>query len=211
MTGTVTVGTKTATHTVSKPGQVQTIKIVVYNTASKEKVLATYTGTLVIDSSGAIASAEQNAKDYVDNQVIGGRNLWIQRDTIDGHVNSSTGTITSTTSSHKSMQKLIEVEPGETLIEQMWNPNLVNNTTNTNRFAYFKEDKTFLSVVNALRPNGEAYQMKKYVVPENAKYVRFGAIQGSTTGYDKDIKIKIEKGTMATDYTAAPEDIEAAT
>ena len=75
MTGAVTTGTKTASYAISEPGQVQTIKIIAYNTANKEKVLATYTGTLVIDSSGAIAAAEQNAKDYADNQKVGGRNL----------------------------------------------------------------------------------------------------------------------------------------
>lgn len=60
-----------------------------------------------------------------------------------------------------------------------------------------------------MRPNGEKYQIQKYTVPANAKYVRFGAIQGLTS-YDQSVKIKIEKGDKATDYTAAPEDTEAA-
>lgn len=120
MTGNVTNGSLTATYEATQPGKVRTIKITVYDTASKGKVLATFSGTLPSDLSSAITGAEKAAKEYADNQKIGGRNLWIQRDAVAAYVKSSDGSVTDISETqHQTMRRLIEVEPKETLIEQM--------------------------------------------------------------------------------------------
>lgn len=56
MTGAVTTGSKTSSHSISSPGAVQTVKVIAYNSSSKTKVLAVFVGTLSIDSSGTIAT-----------------------------------------------------------------------------------------------------------------------------------------------------------
>ena len=56
--------------------------------------------------------------------------------------------------------------------------------------------------------NGQAYQKQLIGIPENAAYMRLGAVCGPENSYDDTIKIKFELGNKPTDYSLAPEDVK---
>ena len=85
--------------------------------------------------------------------------------------------------------------------------NSVQNGGNSNRIAFFNSSKNHISSHEVIKLNGQSYQQQIFIIPENAAYVRLGAICGPTDFYDKTIKIKFELGNKPTDYSLAPEDV----
>ena len=51
---------------------------------------------------------------------------------------------------------------------QLWNPNSLNNTSNTNRIAFYDSNKTWISSVATPKPNGTTYVSKIITVPTKA-------------------------------------------
>ena len=144
----------------------------------------------------------QNA---VDNIQVGGTNLWVLLDLKSGY--ESNGNITSSGVQHKTRNTIIPTNGAKHLVYQCWNPNKVSNGSNTNRVAFFDSSKAYISSTQVLVLNGQTYQWQIINIPENASYVRLGAICGSADKYDTTIKIKFEFGNKPTDYSLAPEDV----
>lgn len=144
----------------------------------------------------------QNA---VDNIQVGGTNLWVLLDLKSGY--ESNGNITSSGIQHKTRNTIIPTNGAKHLVYQCWNPNKVSNGSNTNRVAFFDSSKAYISSTQVLVLNGQTYQWQIINIPENASYVRLGAICGSADKYDTTIKIKFEFGNKPTDYSLAPEDV----
>ena len=147
-----------------------------------------------------------NVTSKINNIQIGGTNLWVLKDLVTGWENSD-GTITGTGIQHKTRQTIIPTNGAKELVYQCWNPNGVQNGGNSNRIAFFNSSKNHISSHEVIKLNGQSYQQQIFIIPENAAYVRLGAICGPTDFYDKTIKIKFELGNKPTDYSLAPEDV----
>ena len=149
---------------------------------------------------------------------IGGRNLYAMSNAVTGYIGTSSpmGDIILTPSNPQhSTSDFIPVSEGDVFTFQMWNPNLVNNTGNSNRMVcWYDSSKAYISVQNGegdsegSRPRGKAYwSFTCDPAPANAAYARFGFIIGpSTNAIDPDIKVKVERGDRPTDWSPAPED-----
>ena len=144
----------------------------------------------------------QNA---VNNIQVGGTNLWVLSDITTGW--EQHGNITGDKVNHKTRRTLIPTNGAKELVYQCWNPNKVSNSSNTNRVAFFDSSKTWISSNVIVNLNGQAYQKQLIGIPENAAYMRLGAVCGPENSYDDTIKIKFELGNKPTDYSLAPDDV----
>lgn len=163
-----------------------------------------------LSSSYEAAKAAYNkataTQDNLDNLEIGGRNLYAVCNQVNGYIASSGGTITGATSTGKECTSAyIPVSEGEHYILQSWVPSI--GSSQKTWIAYqFYSNNTGTTV--GTRPGkygtaGETYlAYTNITVPANATYLR--------VSYSKfeDGYCKIEKGTKATDWTPAPEDIQ---
>ena len=159
----------------------------------------------IYETKESTTSKIQNA---VNNIQVGGTNLWVLSDITDGWVDASNGTVTGTGIQHKSRQTIIPINGAKQITYQCWNPNKVSNGGNANRVAFFDSNYNFIISYDILQINGETYQRQLINIPENAAYMRLGAICGPTDFYDETIKIKFELGNKPTDYSLAPEDVQ---
>ena len=139
-------------------------------------------------------STADTANSKIDNLEIGGRNLIISNNAVDGYVNS-TGSV-SGTGSYKATD-YIPVTPGDILIFQLWSPIVARVWIDD---TYFDSDKNYVTGYNGSWYDGKMYYISKVIVPNNAAYVRFSYTWNNT------FKYKLEKGNKATDWTPAPED-----
>ena len=146
-----------------------------------------------------------NVTSKINNIQIGGTNLWVLSDITTGW--EQNGNITGDKVNHKTRRTLIPTNGAKELVYQCWNPNKVSNSSNSNRVAFFDSSKTWISSNVIDRLNGQAYQKQLMGIPENAAYMRLGAVCGPENSYDDTIKIKFELGNKPTDYSLAPEDV----
>lgn len=155
-------------------------------------------------------SKTYSTKEEVANIQVGGRNLWVISDLVNGYTSMANpmGSIVAVNNDiHKIVKTLKETGENKNVIVQLWNPNKVINTGNTNRIVFFDSENNFISQVQTIKPTGIAYDSQTVPIPDNAFYMRIGMICGATS-YDKTIKIKVEFGNKATDWTPAPEDVD---
>lgn len=128
-------------------------------------------------------------KENVDNIVVGGRNLIIKKRVVNGYlvngVLSSVSTAITT--------DFIPVRVGESVIYNTF------RLSSQHRIEYYNASRNFVSreTVTSLEPVIR-------VVPAGVSFVRWSP--DSTTPYDGSYKI--EKGTIPTNWSPAPEDIE---
>lgn len=134
----------------------------------------------------------------IDNLEIGGRNLIISNNAVDGYVNSN-GNITASVNFPYKATDYIPVTPGDILIFQLWCPIVTRVWIDD---TYFDSDKNYLTGYDRSWYYGKMHYISKVIVPNNAAYVRFSYT------WNKNFKYKLEKGNKATDWTPAPEDIE---
>lgn len=156
-------------------------------------------------------AAETRAREQLsarlDNVAVGGRNYFIRRDAVakflDGNnnlQNADAGNLTS---------DFIAVKSGMSLIYQIWatitqkpqqqswtsycfyDANRQPIDTRTVQYGEWRENVPF-----------DWYQKINIQVPENAAYIRIGS------RYLQNGKAKLEIGTLPTDWTPAPEDID---
>ena len=154
-----------------------------------------------------IYETKNEVQNKIDNVQVGGTNLWVLSDLESGFENI--GDIRYDNTSHKIRKTLIPTNGSRTLVYQCWNENLITNTANTNRVAFYGNDREYISNQQVLPLSGNKYQLQLIDIPENTRYVRLAAICGSENGvYDSSIKIKFEFGNKPTSYNFAPEDIE---
>lgn len=197
----------------SKANQVKSDAI-----ADTDKKLTSYSTTEQMNS--AIKTSADNitsevsktysTKEEVANIQVGGRNLWVISDLVNGYSSMANpmGSIVAVNNDiHKIVKTLKETGENKNVIVQLWNPNKVINTGNTNRIVFFDSENNFISQVQTIKPTGIAYDSQTVPIPDNAFYMRIGMICGATS-YDKTIKIKVEFGNKATDWTPAPEDVD---
>ena len=147
--------------------------------------------------------AAGKVEEFNANLKIGGRNLWNPSETISAY--ESGGSYTHSNDAHRFLPTYLEVS-GSKLLLQIWNPNKVINKSNTNRVAFYTEDKTYISSIGLNHLSGETYQKQEFNIPANAKYMRLGVISGLST-YDNSIKFKFELGTVYTEWTASEEEV----
>lgn len=143
-----------------------------------------------------VRTTANNAQTSIDNLEIGGRNLIVERNTSNGWVNSS-GTLTN--SSGYIATDYIPVTPGDTIVFQLWSPSSKNSWIDD---TYFDSDKNYVTGYNGEYINSN-HIIKLYTVPSGASYVRIS--YSWADGY----KAKLEKGNKPTDWTPAPEDVDA--
>ena len=142
----------------------------------------------------------------IDNLQVGANNLWVLSDLASGY--ESSGSITSASIVHKTRKTLVDISDCKSIVYQVWNPNKVANTSNTNRVAFFNEDKVHVASIQIPKLDGTTYQTATITVPSNAVYVRLGAITGNGSTEDSELKIKFEKGNKPTDWLPSREDVE---
>lgn len=153
-------------------------------------------------------SSKYATKETVNNIEIGGRNLYVVKNAVDGYLSSSgDGAITPASAITKEKTSdFIPVEPGDEIMFQVW-----ATTPETSYiwygYQFFGEDKT---AIDTNRPALHMYDMAGgfyhatwdvITVPTGASYIRVSARMF------EDGKIKVEKGNKATDWTPAPEDM----
>jgi uncharacterized coiled-coil protein SlyX len=192
-------------------------KTTVSNTyATKTEMTNTETrlNTAIETSANGIRSSVSSTyatKDSVNKVKIGGRNLYIVKDAVDGYLSSSgDGTLTASGPVTKEKTSgLIAVTPGDDMRFQVW---VTTPDTSYIWYAYqfFNEDGTVLNVnlpaLHLYDTTGGFYHAiyDPIVVPEGAVYMRVSA------RLFEDGRIKVEVGNKPTDWTPAPEDMATA-
>lgn len=174
--------------------------------------------TLDIDSFGNVSldvaslkiksssvATQLNVGNAINDIKVGGTNLWVLSDIITGY--ESNGNIIGDDAQHKTRQSLVATNGAAELVYQCWNPNKISNDSNTNRVAFFDTNGSYITSYQVDKLNGQTHQKQLIKIPENAVYMRLGAICG-VSSYDGTIKIKFELGNKATDFSPAPEDTE---
>lgn len=141
-------------------------------------------------------TSADTANSKIDNLEIGGRNLIISNNAVDGYVNS-TGSV-SGSDGYKATD-YIPVTPGDILIFQLWSPIVARVWIDD---TYFDSDKNYVTGYNGSWYDAKMHYVIKVIVPNNAAYVRFSYTWNNT------FKYKLEKGNKATDWSPAPEDVE---
>ena len=150
-------------------------------------------------SSDAINQAKDDVTDTINALSVGGRNYWSYANRILGKFIEVDGTIQdSGTGLAAYNPNYFDVQAGQTITVNIWDTDPTAPTNAAGRLAYYDKDKKFLSV-SANIPITKA--ISHYLVPANTAYFRISLFK-----YD-DIRMKVEIGTLATDYTQAPEDI----
>jgi len=161
------------------------------------------------NKSVAAQQAAQAAQDTVDNLQLGGRNLYIERDAVDGYINASTGGVTTmSTTNREQMSDFIPVTPGEKLIFQAW---AITTATGSAAgalwmaYAFYNSEQTYLGSRPAkydgtVLPDDYTYNIYEITVPAGAAFMRcsYRRVNGG--------RVKVERGNIPTDWTPAPED-----
>ncbi|WP_142434879.1 phage tail protein [Enterococcus gallinarum] len=213
LTGRLTAVETTSTSTTKKlnelevtvDGQKQTLATVqtAANSAlSKANVLE----TTVDGVTQTLSSVEQWQTDF----SVGGRNYWANSLATAGYVKTADGTFVDSMANpqHQTMKDLIPVIPKSRVLYQVWNPDKVVNSANSNRIAWFDKDKNFISVNGIPFLTGDTYQKNYYTAPANAYFMRIGVIQGDSNNVkNENMQFKFEIGTSYSDWTPAPEDM----
>ena len=143
-----------------------------------------------------VRTAANNAQTSINNLEIGGRNLIVERNVSNGWVNNS-GTLIN--SSEYITTDYISVTPGATITFQLWTPSSTQIWIDD---TYFDSDKNYITSYGGEYVISN-HIVRTYTVPAGASYVRMSC--GWATGY----KVKLEKGNKPTDWTPAPEDVDA--
>lgn len=147
------------------------------------------------NSSQATQLNQLNAK--FDGLSVGGRNLLIMsRMTSNGYLNPNTGVITSSTTD-KADETYYPSVPNESFVGKIHELNGSYGTTA--RIVFYNSEKQFISAKTIHTRSKD--QVFKFTSPENTAFYRVSVIGGN-------VKAKLERGTVPTDWTPAPEDVE---
>lgn len=148
------------------------------------------------------------AQESVDNIDVGGRNLYIIGNSVAGYINGSNGAIAGAGTPKERTSDFISVTPGEKLVFQVWvTPIAATGHYLWMAYAFYDSEKAFFGArpSQIIGENTGTLQHGTYqiTVPANAAYIRISARM-----YDDGL-MKLERGNVATDWTPAPEDLEA--
>lgn len=144
----------------------------------------------------------------INDVEIGGRNYYIIKDSVEGYIDSN-GTIASPSVVHKEQTSdYIEVTPGENIYFQMWvTPEPASNDNYLwMAYQFYGSNKSVVGERHTKTKGANTgtlqFDFFKMVIPENAAYLR---VSGR---FYNDGRIKVEKGTLPTDWSPAPEDTD---
>lgn len=147
------------------------------------------------NSSQATQLNQLNAK--FDGLSVGGRNLLIMsRMTFNGYLNPNTGVITSSTTD-KADETYYPSTPNESFVGRIHELNGSYGTTA--RIVFYNSEKQFIASKTIHTRSKD--QVFKFTSPENTAFYRVSVIGAN-------VKAKLERGTVPTDWTPAPEDVE---
>lgn len=147
-----------------------------------------------------LAPEDTDAK--IDDISIGGRNLIKTTDLTVGWIDD-TGALRYTADWDKTFLtgEYISVDAEkEYMFQLFWTD---NNTEAWIVYAYYNSNKEFIKVATNNVYNTDKYYKEKITIPSGVAYMRISWEFGAQRA------VKLEKGNKATDWTAAPEDIEA--
>ena len=146
----------------------------------------------------------------IDNIEIGGRNLFIDQNSIPGFISATEAISTQGSVVKDYTSDFIPVNVGDKYVLQTWVSEITNTTYQAWLAYMFYTDNTGASGtkvgsrVAKYGEQGETYLIyDNIIVPTNAKYIRV-----SYRKYNNGL-IKLEKGNKATDWSPAPEDTQA--
>lgn len=131
--------------------------------------------------------------------VVGGRNLIIKSKLSVGYPSHADGSLMDTLNNNYITSNFIYVNEGD-VYTISWREDSAINEYWLGLF-YYKSDKTLL-YYNDEKRTGNPFIIT-ITVPKDCKYLRI------YWQYSKGEKVKLEKGNKATDWTPAPEDVEA--
>lgn len=176
-----TYATKTDLNTVDG-------KFANYSTTAQMNSAITQSANKITSS----VSATYTTKTELNNLQIGGVNRFIKSTVTPNKYITATGIITDG-GNYWDLTDYIDVSKWTNYVASGW-----TNLGNAPATCFFDSNKKFISGVadKSTRVRGSL------PVPSNAAYMRFSFARVDTN------KLKIEKGTKATDYSPAPEDID---
>jgi len=137
-------------------------------------------------------------QDALEVPEIGGRNLLVMAEAEKDKMISPEGNIETYAGSYL-MKDFIPVTSGENLIFQRWGTQVIEGQAPDDlfRYAYYDLNR------NLIKRNTAGYEeVTRDTVPNNASWVR--------VSYPSNLQVKLERGTVPTDWTPAPEDVQAA-
>ena len=148
----------------------------------------------------------ESKEEVMEDIEIGGRNLFIASDVVLGGIEGSTGA--ENTGSIRAKSGGYIPVTGDILTAKSWDSSLKF------MICYYNQSKAFLT--SSWKENNNTWietSVKKYAVPANTAYIRVLLAKNNNAAFTSSelssIKIKIEQGNKATDWTPSPEDVEA--
>lgn len=171
----------------------------------------------VDDAAAALQKAKDNlglAKQYADdkkreaitdatqavqnNLKVGGRNLLIMsRMTTKGYLHPSNGTVGGSRNARVD-ETYYPCKPGEKFVGKIYG--LTGDSGSRAQMAFYDQEKRFISAetIHTSTVNDNVYKAE---APQNAAFYRVSVV-------GEGAKAKLERGTIPTDWTPAPEDVE---
>ncbi len=170
--------------------------------------------TASADATNKANSALDSAKSYTDSVEIGGRNLFIDSQKMAGYLGAGQtyGNLSAQNSVNKEWTSQdISCSEGDSFVLQVWRtvPESVTSQLYWRAYQCYANDNSLVGGRLSwnddvtIDSNGVAYSVNIITIPEGASKFRFSARLYS------DGIVKIEKGNKATDWTPAPEDVDA--
>lgn len=183
------VTTKANTIESNLAGTTQTVSEVKSNlVGTQERV------TKVETSLSGLTTRVSSTETNLANLEIGGRNLFVKSTISRGYWLSDTGVLNA--NGGWGYSDYIDVSGMKNYIASGFTNLGISPST-----CFYDSNKTFISGVQSTNQNSQDSKRKTLPIPSNAKYMRF-----SFALADIDT-LKLERGTKATDYTPAPEDV----
>ena len=154
-----------------------------------------------------------NIQEDIDNMEVGGRNLFIAKDRTNNKyytTNNVLGAWERTIASD-----YIPVNEGDNYILQTWQPE--NTYTGNNRsYSYIISCDSEQNCIARLLTGyySDEYKKLELAIPADVAFIRAiyhmdaGGVSGENWNPYGNYKVKLEKGTMPTEWSIAPEDVE---
>nr|DAF17537.1 MAG TPA: Minor structural protein 4 [Caudoviricetes sp.] len=143
----------------------------------------------------AIADAAQAVQ---DNLKLGGRNLLIMsRMTTRGYLHPNTGAVAGSRNDRVD-ETYYQCKPGEKFVGKIYG--LTGDSGLRAQMAFYDQQKQFISseTIHTSTVNDKVYKAE---APQNAAFYRVSVVGNGA-------KAKLERGTIPTDWSPAPEDVE---
>ena len=143
----------------------------------------------------AITDAAQAVQ---DNLKVGGRNLLIMsRMTTRGYLHPNTGAV-DRSQNDRVDETYYPCKPGDKFVGKIYG--LTGDSGSSARMAFYDQQKRYISseIIHTSTVNNNVY---KAAAPQNAAFYRVSVV-------GEGVKAKLERGTIPTDWTPAPEDVE---